>query len=252
MRNTPVIAALLIAGLVALTAFAKDDVGVAEIDLPTARGVALKASLHKPAKSNGAAIVLAPGQGYHKELPLMKRSAEALTEAGFTVIRFDWAYFTAKGEPSEELAKEVADVDAVMAFARKQEGISKVLLAGKSLGSVVTIRWGKQHSDDAAGFALLTPPMNDYDDPTMIGEQVSGFEKLGDSALLVVGDRDPLCDLQVLYRALQNTGSRQHVVIVPGDHSFVEGAKDSPETLENVDLAVRNLVVWAKRRIAAE
>ena len=250
MRNTPLIAALLSAGLAAFTAFAKDDAGVAEIDLPTARGVALKANLHRPAKANGAAVVLAPGQGYHKELPLMKRGAEALTEAGFTVIRFDWAYFTAKGEPSEDLAKEVADVDAAVAFARKQEGVSKVILAGKSLGSVATIRWGKQHRDAAVGFALLTPPMNDPDDPTMIAERVAGFEKLGDNALLVVGDRDPLCDLAVLYRALQTTASRQHVVIVPGDHGFVEGEKDSKETLENVDLVVRHLVVWAKRRAA--
>lgn len=250
MRNTLVASTILLAALAAVTAFGKDEAGPAEAEIPTARGVALKATVHRPSSPNGAAVVLAPGQGYHRELPLLKRGAEALAESGFTAIRFDWAYFTAKGEPSEELKNEVADLDAAVAFAKKQAGVTKVLVAGKSLGSVAVIRWGTQHKDDAAGFALLTPPMSDPDDPSSIDARVGGFEKLGDASLLVVGDNDPLCDLQILYRALQMAGSRQRVVIVPGDHGFVEGAKDSPQTLENVDLAVRNLVVWAKRRIA--
>jgi hypothetical protein len=41
-------------------------------------------------------------------------------------------------------------------------------------------------------------------------------------------------------------------VIVPGDHGFGDGVKGSPVTLENVDLAVQNLVLWAKRRLAAK
>ncbi len=250
MRKTMIATTLLFAALAAVTALGKDEAGPADADIATPRGVALKATVNRPANPNGAAVVLAPGQGYHRELPLLKRGAEALADSGFTAVRFDWAYFTAKGEPSEELANEVADLDAAVAFARKQPGVTKVLVAGKSLGSVAVIRWGAKHKDDTAGFALLTPPMSDPDDPTSIDPRVTGFEKLGDSALLVVGDNDPLCDLQILYRAMQMTGSRQRVVIVPGDHGFVEGAKDSPETLENVDLVVRNLVVWAKRRIA--
>ena len=250
MRNTITFASLVVVALAAAFALCGDPAGTADADIPTARGVALKATVHRPAKGNGAAVVLAPGQGYHRALPLMKRGAEALAEAGFVAVRFDWAYFTAKGEPSADLATEVADLDAAVAFAKKQEGVTRVLVAGKSLGSVATVRWGVKNKDSAAGFALLTPPMSNDQDPSAVDDRMAGFEKLGDTTLLVVGDRDPLCDLATLYHALGATGSRQRVVIVPGDHGFVEGAKDSPETAENVDLVVRNLVVWAKRRIA--
>ncbi len=252
MRNHLTLASLVLVALAGVLALGGDPAATTEVDIPTARGVALKANVHRPAKGNGAAVVLAPGAGYHRGLPLMTRSAEALAEAGFVAIRYDWAYFTAKGEPADDLAPEVADLDAAVLFAKKQEGVTKVLVAGKSLGSMVTVSWGQKHKDDVTAFALLTPPMNDPEDPSATSGRMNGFEKLGDTALLVVGDHDPQCDLAVLYRALDTTGSRQRVVIVPGDHGFGEGEKGSPETLENVDLVARNLVVWAKRRIAAK
>src|SRR5262245_8630812 len=140
--------------VVAALALGGDPAGPADVKIPTKRGAELEATVHRPAKGNGVAVVLAPGAGYHRGLPLMKRSAEALAEAGFVAVRFDWAYFTAKGQPQDDLAPEVADLDAAVAFARKQEGVTKVIVAGKSLGSMVTIRWGKTHKDDAAAFAL--------------------------------------------------------------------------------------------------
>src|SRR5687767_10713862 len=78
----------------------------ADTPVPTARGVPLQATLHRPEKPNGTAIVLAPGQGYHRGLPLMQRGAEALAGAGFLVLRFDWAYFTAKAQPAEDFGAE--------------------------------------------------------------------------------------------------------------------------------------------------
>src|SRR5688572_14848995 len=77
---------------------------VEEVKVATPRGVTLEATLHRPGKGNGAAVVIAPGQGYHRGLPLTTRTAEGLAEAGFVALRFDWGYFTAKGKPSERLA----------------------------------------------------------------------------------------------------------------------------------------------------
>ena len=250
MRTTLTLASVVLFALAGAFALGGDPAGATDVKIPTPRGVSLEATVHRPAAGNGAAVVLAPGQRYHRGLQLMTKSAQALADAGFVAVRFDWAYFTAKGEASGDLATEVADLDAAVAFTKKQEGVTRVLVAGKSLGSAATVRWGAANKDAAAGFALLTPPMNNDDDPSAIDDRMTGFEKLGDTALLVVGDHDPLCDLAVLYRALNTTGSRQRVVIVPGDHAFVEGAKESAETAENVDLVARNLVVWAKRRLA--
>lgn len=250
MRNFVTLASLALLVLAGALARGGDPAATADMDIPTTRGVALKATVHRPAKGNGFAVVLAPGGGYHRGAPLMKRGAESLAEAGFVAVRFDWAYFTAKGQPADDLAPEVADLDAAVAFAKRQEGVTRVLVAGKSLGSMVTTKWGQAHKDAAAAFALLTPPMNDADNPAGISRELDGFEKLGDRTLIVLGSADPQCDLAVLYRALSTTGSRQRVVVVPGDHGLGEGGRDTPETLENVELAVRNLVVWAKRRAA--
>jgi len=246
MRNTLVAAVVVAAALAALSAFGKDDAGPSEVDIATARGVALKAVVHRPAAANGAAIVLAPGQGYDKEKPLLKRGAEALAEAGFVAIRFDWAYWTAKGEPSSGYATEIADADAVVAFARKQTGVTKVLLAGKSLGSMVALAWSNAHEGSLAGLALLTFPNTKESNPS-----ADDLAKCGMAPLMVSGDADPLLDRTALYATAATMQRAPLVVIVPGDHGFGNGTKGSPEAAENVDLAVRNLVVWAKRRVAA-
>src|SRR5262245_15015350 len=95
---------------------------VEAVKIPDERGVALEASLHPPAKKsacNAVAVVIAPGQGGGRERPVSKKCAEAFAAAGFPVVRFDWAYFTAKKEPSKDLATEVSDLEAAIAFARK-------------------------------------------------------------------------------------------------------------------------------------
>lgn len=247
MRNGMVGIAVVVAGLAAFAAFGKDEAGVSDVDIPLARGGALKATVHRPAKGNGAAVVLAPGGGYHKELPILKRSAEALAEAGFVAVRFDWAYFTAKGEPADDLKPEIADVDAAVAFAKKIDGVSKVLLAGKSLGSMVTLAWSLQHEDAVSGLALLTFPTTP--DANLAAADLAKSD-LG--PLVVCGDHDPLVDLTTLYAVAAKAQHPPQIVIVPGDHGFTNGDKTSPETAENIELAVRNLVVWAKRRVAVK
>src|SRR5438093_11993143 len=176
MSPTHVAAAAFLASLlvVALAAphSARGDgpagAGAAVVSVPTPRGVVLEATLHRPKKPNGAAVVLAPGQGYHPARPLLVRSAEALAEAGFVVVRFDWAYFTAKGQPSDGLAKEAEDLEAAIAYARKVEGASKVLLAGKSLGSLVVLARAAAHAEDVAGVALLTFPIHEPGAPATL------------------------------------------------------------------------------------
>jgi predicted alpha/beta-hydrolase family hydrolase len=222
---------------------------VAEIAIPTARGVNLAANIHRPAVSNGAVVVLAPGQGYHRDLPLMKRSAELFAEAGFTAVRFDWAYFTAKGQPADDLATEVADTDAAVAFAKKLAGVKHVFLAGKSLGSIVAAKWAVAHPKDLAGLALLTLPIHDPADPAMAAARAAPARAVPYEALVVCGDADPLAPRKELYAFCAAMERTPQLVVVPGDHGFNGPKKDEAEKLENVELAARALVVWAKRRL---
>lgn len=212
----------------------------------------LAGDLHVPAAPNGFAVVLAPGQGYHRALPLMERSARALAQAGFTAVRFDWKYFTEKEQASADGQPELTDVAAAVAFARAQPGVKRVLLAGKSLGSLVAAKWAADHASELAGVAFLTLPVNEPDSPETPHSHPFGRAALSVpfEALIVCGDADPLADRRALYRLAAEAKKAPRIVIVPGDHGFGVPSKNEAEKLENVDAAVQALALWARREAA--
>jgi predicted alpha/beta-hydrolase family hydrolase len=249
-------AALSIALLAAASGSARGEAPegkTEEVKVATSRGVALEGTLHRPAKANGTAVVLAPGQGYHRGMPLMVRSAEGLASAGFTALRFDWAYWTAKGKASADLATEAEDLDAAVAHARGLDGVKRVILAGKSLGSLVALRRAAASKDASAyaGVALLTFPVHDPGSPARRRAGVDDLLALATPSLIVTGDRDPLCWLTSLYTLVSEAKHAPSIVVVPGDHGLAGPTPVEAETAENVDLAVRALVLWARRRVGA-
>jgi predicted alpha/beta-hydrolase family hydrolase len=214
------------------------------VELKTPRGATFEASVHAPAKANGTAVVLAPGQGYHRELPILRRSAEALASAGFVAVRFDWAYTATKGKPSADASAEREDLEAAIAHARGLPGVTKVVLGGKSLGSSVAFARALEKSDDLVGLILLTFPIHEPG-----GRPIEGVERFGELAvptLVVQGDRDPLGSLPALYDVASKTKNPPRLVVVPGDHSFAE-KPDEAKGAENVEAAARAVVLWSKR-----
>ena len=214
------------------------------VKIKTPRGATIEATLHSPAKPNGTAVVLAPGQGYHRELPILEKSAEALAAAGFRALRFDWAYTLSKGQPSDDLSAEREDLEAALAHARALPGVTKVVLAGKSLGSSVAFARALEKSEDLAGLVLLTFPIHQPG-----GQPNPGVARFGEQAaptLVVQGAADPLGSLAALYELASKAKNPPRVVVVPGDHSFAE-KPDDVKGAENVDLAAHAVVVWVKR-----
>jgi predicted alpha/beta-hydrolase family hydrolase len=220
---------------------------VVELELPTSRGTKLQASLHRPAAGNGAAVVLAPGQGYHRGRPILVRSAEALAAAGFVALRFDWAYTAVKGQASEDLSAERDDLEAALAHVRGLEGVTKVVLAGKSLGSLVALARASEKHDDLAGLVLLTFPMHPPGVPSPRSEGVERLSRVKVPTLVIQGDADPLGDLSLLYALAAEGTGRPRVVVVPGDHGLQEGGPDDPRTAQNLRLGVDALVLFARR-----
>jgi predicted alpha/beta-hydrolase family hydrolase len=223
----------------------------AAAEIKTARGDTLAADVHRPEKPNGAAVVIAPGQGYHKDLPLIVTAAEQLAGAGFLVVRFNWAYFAEKGRPSPDLSRELDNVEAALAHARRHEGVTRVLLAGKSLGTLAALERASRKSDDLGGIALLTFAMHLPDEPgTFLGPSAK-LATVDLPVLVVTGDNDRLCQLKALYGVAARAKRAVEIVVVPGDHSLKDAGKDESKSKENIDLAVKALVVWAKRRIGS-
>jgi len=253
MNRLILIVALVLLGLLAalLPAFAEQDLAPRSVEIETARGVKLKAMYHAAQSPNGAAVVIAPGQGYHMELPLITTSAARLADEGFAVLRFDWAFFTAKGAPAADFATEVADLDAAIAWVHALDGVDKVVVAGKSIGSLVAMKRAGSKHDDLAGVALLTFPIHNPGAHEQLWVTPDDIDNVGRPMSVFVGDRDPLCDLGTLYALIAKTKTPAPIIVVPGEHSFrdPDNKNDKARTAANIDVIVNALVLYCGRWI---
>ena len=190
-----------------------------DIDIPTPRGAKLKSTIHLPKTANGTGVVIAPGGGYHKDRPLIVAAATHLQKAGFVVVRFNWNYFTQKQKPSAELKNELKDLDAAIAYLRKRADVKQILVAGKSLGSLVTTLRAATKADDIEGIALLTFPIHAPNNPAQAWKEAAELAKVDLPTLIVCGNNDKLCDLKTLYKFVAKLpkGTQTHV----GDRGVV-------------------------------
>lgn len=196
----------------------------------TKRGATVAVNVEFPRGSGPfSAIVLAPGQGYHMALPALEQTAKSLVAHGVAVYRFNWAYFTATpkpGSPSEDLANELQDLNAVLAMAEAEPRVAsgKLSVGGKSLGSIVAWRALAGNKSLQAGLFLTAVcsriPKGQSAPLFLADENYPGVAAETRPLLFISGDRDPLCALPVLYRFAANSGGPTRVSIVGGNHSF--------------------------------
>jgi hypothetical protein len=161
-------------------------------------------------------------------LPAMETTARSLTEQGIAVFRFNWTYFTSepKGQPSEDLSKELRDLQAVLAVARKHPKViaDNLSVGGKSLGSLVA--WRALAADSQLrGALLLTPvcsrvPKGETQPRSEATENYPGVEAERRPTLWISGDKDPLCASSALYGLAGTSAGAARVAIVGGDHSY--------------------------------
>ncbi|WP_397535788.1 alpha/beta hydrolase family protein [Roseateles sp.] len=216
--------AVLAAATILVAAPAAADTTVVKAD-----GTRLQVHVDLPAaKGRYPAIVLAPGQGYHMALPVMDGTARSLAAQGIAVFRFNWAYFSAepKGQPSDELSRELGDMQTVIAAARQHPNVAadSVSVGGKSLGSVVA--WRALAADARLRSALLLTPVCSRvrkGESSLRPEAEANYPGISSErrpTLWISGDKDPLCAPSVLYGFAATGSSAIRVAIVGGDHSY--------------------------------
>lgn len=174
-----------------------------------------------------AAVVLAPGQGYHLALPALAQTAQQLVAQGIAVYRFNWAYFSNNpkaGRPSADLSNELEDLQTVLKLTRAETRIAqdKVSVGGKSLGSLVA--WKALSIDPSLRAGVFLTPVcsrtsegqpQDFSDANYPGVTTERRP-----VLFVAGDHDPLCAPRVLYAFAAKSQGNIHVAIIGGDHGF--------------------------------
>jgi predicted alpha/beta-hydrolase family hydrolase len=204
--------------------------GAEELSIPGSNGGRLSVIADFPVgKGPFPAIVLAPGMGYHMRLPALAETAKALAAHGVAVFRFDWSYFTAKleGQPSQDLSKELQDLQAVLAAVRRHPKVASknVSVGGKSLGSLVA--WRAFAADASLRSGLFLTPLcgvvlKGETVPAEARKSYPGFETERRPTLFVTGSSDPLCAAPALYQFAASGSGAGRVAIVEGDHGYEE------------------------------
>ena len=206
------------------------------------------------AEAKKPTLVIAPGQGYNKNLPLIQDLGAKAAQLGFLVYRFDWSYYSADpkhGQPSDDLSAEAEDMKAVIELANSNPSVDqgKIILAGKSIGTLVAYKLFRQNS--FAGLILMTPICTDPDSGKAIGnESYPDFSKNTKPISLILGNADPLCKLPMLYDFTKDTNGNTTINVFAGGHSLTMGPFGDPAyakiNAQNLDAATTAASVWAE------
>jgi alpha/beta superfamily hydrolase len=225
------------------------------LKIKTPRGAELEVVIDAPATHNTKLplIVIAPGQGYHMNLPLVQSVAEASVKNGFISYRFNWAYYSkdpVNGSPADDLSTEIEDMKAVLDWAKKDSRVDlgKVILAGKSLGSLVSYAVFAQ-DPTIAGLILMTPICTQEKLP--VGEEAyPKFASQTRPVSMILGNQDAACDLPMLYDFIKSNPGNVTVNVFGGGHSLTFGKAGDPNNAEkdakNIEAASSVAALWAK------
>ena len=217
---------------------------------------ALQADLLLPAgDAKVPALLIAPGEGYHRNLAITAGLAESATANGWVSLRFDWRYYSnnpTSGKASRDFIAEQADFEAALAFLKKHPRVdaSRIVIAGKSMGSIVA---GRTFVADTTPRALLlfTPVCRSGGDAAKNYHGVIADKR---PVIVVMGNRDGICPLANLYYWAKDGDPRIAVLTFPGDHGLLVGnAQDgalAPRNQRNIDNAVNAAVHWLNEIIA--
>ncbi len=222
------------------------------IEIPGSRIQNLQADISIPTSDTPLpCLIVAPGKGYHKDLPITSILAEEAAEAGFISIKFNWDYHTKNIQPESGYENEFQDLRDVIEYAKTLPEVdpNRIYLAGKSLGSFISYN---VFADDSllAGAILLTPIIPNQELGTKLYPEL---KKVNRNIAFVVGDKDyDNCPIKQLYQYLQDAEQDFPVLVVGGDHGLNIGSyKDvkyqtiNSQNIETaVHAAINQLLIW--------
>ncbi len=216
-----------------------------DVRIPTEHGHELVGCFSTPSRPRGAGFILAPGRGYHMRLPLFETMSRLLVEAGFHVLRFDWAYFTAGNNPSTDLVPEVGDLQAAVNYAKSITGNATWFVAGKSLGSRVVLAHARSMEPPLVGTALLTPPIHVPHEPGQLLMSKEDFGAIQTPLFIGFGRSDPSCHVDSIESLIGSRAAPPQIIVTEGDHGFEDTHGDSNRTQENLNAVSSALVDWS-------
>ncbi|MDH3199610.1 MAG: hypothetical protein OEM15_01830 [Myxococcales bacterium] len=187
-------------------------------------------------------LVLAHGAGAPMDTPFMNAIAEAVAEAGISVVRFEFEYMSKRRQDGRRRGPDRAPE----LIERYQEVLAQVgdprrtIIGGKSMGG----RIASMIADDAgvAGLVCLGYPFHPPGKPERL--RTAHLETLRTPALIAQGTRDPFgTPKEVASYAL--SPSIEVVWIKDGDHSFKPRKKSGRTNEQNLATAADAIIAFA-------
>jgi len=177
-------------------------------------------------------VVLAHGAGAGMRSDFMEYYATELCERGLGVVRFQFPYMerSAGGRrPPDRMDVLLHAYQEVLISQGKRTGSppGPLFIGGKSLGGRVATLLCAQGKVKPSGLILLGYPLH----PAKKQDELRAdhLRRCRTPLLFVQGDRDPLCDLDLLRGVRKSQGLAGSLHVVPGgDHSFGMPAADRP------------------------
>ncbi len=193
-------------------------------------------------------LIICPGSGYHKDLPLIAGLYDLAKQNNITVCRFNWRYFSNKSKPSAGYKDEIEDINQIIDHLKKRPEIdsTQIYLAGKSLGSVLAYRVFNSRTD-LKGLILLTPLFPDYDTAL---SYYSDILKMNKPCFIAVGANDKdNCDIKALYKLAASMTNDLRLYVTGGDHGFNLDTENyqSKENTDNIDLVNKTTIEWLRQ-----
>jgi predicted alpha/beta-hydrolase family hydrolase len=196
---------------------------------------------------DGLAFVLGHGAGSDFTNPLLRAVGRGLAERGFPVMAFNFPYAEAgRKRPDPAIRLQAAYRDAVVTAAEALGAARPLVLGGRSMGGRIASHLAAD-GVRCAGLAFLGYPLHPAGRPEKL--RTGHWPALGVPLLFVSGDRDRLCDLDLLDREraahLRGVAHRLHIV-AGADHGFSVRKADGRSDVEVLTEIIDVLAEWAE------
>ena len=199
----------------------------------------LPVSMHLPwGFAPGCAVVTAHGDGDDRQHPLSRHLCQRLAQRGVAAVRFDFAFRVRGGQPSDDGAAELADLQAVAAEVSRRLGLppDRLVLAGRSVGAVAAARLaGLQPCAGLIAFGL--PPSRSGEPDETAPALLAGLPV---PLLAFAGRRDGLADPARVEQAFAQAAAAELVWL-----------QDDPSRPSSLQPVLDRAVAWVLQQAAA-
>jgi predicted alpha/beta-hydrolase family hydrolase len=199
-------------------------------------------------------FLLAHGSGAPMTSSFIGGVAERLAALGLPVLRFQYAYMEqiqrsgTRRPPDRRSLLEAVHLAALRDVQQRFPG-RHVLSGGKSLGGRIA-SYLAAAGEACAGLILLGYPLHPAGKPDQLRSE--HFAALAQPALFVQGDRDSLCDLALLRRALEVYGGQATLAVIEGaDHGFDVLRSSGRSTGQVLDDVAARTIAWVRSTFSA-